>query len=301
MSRAKRWVFTLNNPTPEEVVNLNNLGPQVEYLVFGNEVGENGTPHLQGYVHFKAAVRFTTAKNKLSPRVHLEVARGSPEEAATYCKKDGNFQEYGVLPEGQGKRRDLDAFFDWADEFAIEHGRPATTPEAAKAHPAIITKYPRVLPVARLRFESPSLVEGEPRQWQQDLHDELEGPADDRTVIFYVDPEGGKGKSWFIKWFYSNHRKEAQVLGVGKRDDIAHMVKESKSVFLINVPRGQMEYFQYSVLEMLKDRLVTSPKYNSMVKELHQTPHVVVFSNEAPDLSKMSMDRFVIREIDDSD
>lgn len=82
---------------------------------------------------------------------------------------------------------------------------------------------------------------------------------------------------------------------------MAHMISPSKSVFLINVPRTQMEFLQYSILEMLKDRMVSSPKYNSRMKVLEQVPHVVVFSNEAPDLAKMTMDRYDVREIDISD
>lgn len=293
MSRAKNWVFTLNNYTDEDVAALR--GVRCEYLVFGREVGEDGTPHLQGYVCFQAAVRFTTAKNRINERAHLEVVRGSPEQAATYCKKEGDFEEFGVLPAGQGKRSDLDAFYEWADEFAREKSRPPTTPEIARAHPVVLTRYPRAVSVCRLRFEGPPLVEGEPREWQRELALELEGEPDDRSIIFYVDEEGGKGKSWFVRWWYSQHRARTQVLGVGKRDDLAHMISPHKKYFLFNVGRGQMEFFQYSILEMLKDRLVVSPKYDSKVKELEATPHVIVFCNEVPDNTKLSEDRVIIR------
>jgi len=75
------------------------------------------------------------------------------------------------------------------------------------------------------------------------------------------------------------------------------MVDVRSRIFLVNVPRGQMEYLNYGVLEMLKDRMVLSPKYESSMKILLNCPHVIVFCNEDPDMSKMSADRYVIHEL----
>jgi len=52
--------------------------------VFGKEVGENGTPHLQGYVQLKKKMRMAQVKKFISSRAHLEVSRGSPEQASRY-------------------------------------------------------------------------------------------------------------------------------------------------------------------------------------------------------------------------
>jgi hypothetical protein len=87
------------------------------------------------------------------------------------------------------------------------------------------------------------------------------------------------------------------LLAPGKRDDLAHAIDVSKSVFLFNVPRGSMEFLQYGVLEQLKDRVIFSPKYESTTKVILQKTHVVVFCNEEPDLTKMSADRYVIRNL----
>lgn len=301
MSRAKNWCFTLNNWTEDEAEHLRSVcAPLCSYLVFGREVGANGTRHLQGYVAFNAAVRHTTAKNRLGNRCHIEVTRGTPEQAATYCKKDGDYEEFGELPIlRQGKRSDLDAFFDWAQQRQEETGQPITTPEACREHPSIICRYPHAPSIARLRFDPSPLVAGEPNEWQRELDGRLGGDADDRTILFYVDADGGKGKTWFVQWYMSNHFEDTQVLGVAKRDDLAHMIKINTRVFFFNVARGQMEYLQYSILEMLKDRMVVSPKYHSQTKILLQKPHVVVFSNEAPDETKLSRDRYEIIYLDD--
>lgn len=101
MSQSSRWCFTLNNPTQEEVAPFHLLcddRSKVVYAVFGDEVGENGTPHVQGFVVFKGHKRLSAVK-KLLDRAHWEVARGTSKEAAEYCKKDGKFVEYGECPE----------------------------------------------------------------------------------------------------------------------------------------------------------------------------------------------------------
>lgn len=301
MSRAKNWCFTLNNYTDEEyqaVLDCGNNPRLVEYLVVGKEVGDNGTPHLQGYVVFNAAVRFTTVKNRLgSARLHLEVARGSPQTNKEYCTKDHDFEEFGTLPAvQQGRRTDLERFFEWAAEVGEEKGRPPTTPEAARAYPVILTKHSRIMQVARLRFDRGPLVNGELRQWQSNLDTQLALDAHPRKVRFIIDYEGGKGKSWFVRWYMTQFPETTQLFSVAKRDDIAHAVKENTRVFLFDIPRNQMEFLHQPILEQIKNRLVFSPKYTSMTKILMSTPHVVVFTNEDPDKT-MTRDRYHVTYI----
>lgn len=92
-STKKRWCFTLNNPDGTEVIDKE----QVTYYVIGKEVGESGTPHLQGYVEMKKPVRLS-AMTSLLPRAHWEKAIGTPWQNYMYCTKDGVFHEYGTTP-----------------------------------------------------------------------------------------------------------------------------------------------------------------------------------------------------------
>lgn len=114
---SKHWCFTINNPS------VSDLPPPelLTYIVYGEEVGTDGTPHYQGYVCFINRKRFSTVKNHM-PRAHLERMKGTPFEASEYCKKDGNYHESGELPKGPSLRmkRNWEEAFDLAKEGKFE-------------------------------------------------------------------------------------------------------------------------------------------------------------------------------------
>jgi len=96
------------------------------------------------------------------------------------------------------------------------------------------------------------------------------------------------------RWALSKFPSKVQVLKIGKRDDLAYAIDETKRVFLFDVPREQMQYLQYSILEMLKDRMIFSPKYESGMKILPVSVQVIVFSNEQPNEEALTHDRYEI-------
>jgi len=108
---SKNWVWTLNNQTQTETALLQDydaLKTHVSYIVIGTEVGEEGTPHLQGFVQFFSKKTMQQVKLCLQVnRMHLEVMKGSAIQASDYCKKDGNFLEFGELTK-KGQRKDLE-------------------------------------------------------------------------------------------------------------------------------------------------------------------------------------------------
>lgn len=106
--KYKYWCFTINNYTEEEVERLRTVSGQTSYMVFGREVGDNGTAHLQGYVEFGNRVRLLQLKRLLLERGHYERRRGTSLEASDYCKKDGDYEEFGELSQViAGQRTDL--------------------------------------------------------------------------------------------------------------------------------------------------------------------------------------------------
>lgn len=296
---AKHWIFTLHDYTDVDINRLRSKAESLEYLCYGREIAPTtGRPHLQGYLCAFDRIRFRQVKDITGLRAHVQVARRSPLAASTYAKKGGDFDEFGTLPEGQGNRSDLQLAREWVDDFAHRKGRAPSEREIALANRAVaVTHLKGLARYAQVTAPVPVLREGNLLDWQDVLNQELDEPSDDRKIVFYVDPVGGKGKTFFQQWYLTKFPDKVQILGLAKRDDMAHAVDETKEIFFINVPRGQMEYLQYSILEQLKDRCVFSPKYDSRMKFLARGIHVVVFANETPDESKLSADRWDIREL----
>ena len=114
--KVRGYSYTINNYTETDVNQVLALSKLSSYTVYSYEIGETGTPHIQGYSYFKNPRSFNTIKEAL-PRAHIEVSEGTQAENKIYCigpySKDGkskpynpNHQEIGEIS-GQGKRNDL--------------------------------------------------------------------------------------------------------------------------------------------------------------------------------------------------
>lgn len=103
MQQSKNVCFTLNNYTEED----KNLLKQVKckYICIRYEKGEEGTPHIQGFIQFENKIRLTGLK-KIHKKAHWEFMRGTTDQAINYCKKDGIFEEKGEVTK-MGQRNDI--------------------------------------------------------------------------------------------------------------------------------------------------------------------------------------------------
>ena len=137
-ARVSHICFTLNNPGPGDLAAIQAL-TWVKYGIVGNETGESGTPHLQGYLNLtKRTALATVIRNlraALSKAPHVEPCKGNPEQNIAYCSKDGDFVEWGDKPK-QGKRTDLLAM-----KASIDAGK--TMLEVADEHFVTWAKYHR--------------------------------------------------------------------------------------------------------------------------------------------------------------
>lgn len=136
MARYHNVVFTWNNP--EGHIEFD--PEKMKYLVYQEEVGENGTYHFQGYCEFTNKLSLNPAKALLGgASVHIERRRGSQEQAITYAKKEDTRvdgpHEFGE-PRTQGKRMDLEGFKD-----AVMSG--ARKRDLLDEHVSIIARYPK--------------------------------------------------------------------------------------------------------------------------------------------------------------
>lgn len=101
--KNRKWCFTINNYTEEELNHIKE-GDEYRYVIIGKEVGEGGTPHLQGFIVFNNHRRLNSVKSVVGARAHLEIARGSVEQNVRYCSKEGDYLESGERPASQAEK-----------------------------------------------------------------------------------------------------------------------------------------------------------------------------------------------------
>lgn len=117
-SPSIRWCFTFNNYNDGDVNDISSKVPNLcKRYIIGKEVGESGTPHLQGYVEF---IKKCRPKNLFSEKIHWEKAKGSALDNANYCSKDGNV----ILLRGMPRpviKMEYHILYDWQKEIVDKY------------------------------------------------------------------------------------------------------------------------------------------------------------------------------------
>lgn len=300
---ALRFRAVLNNYTVADDNKLRRIWENKEkyfvtYMLWGYEVGAQGTKHFQAYFIFSRKRSLRQLKRLFGDNWHFNNCDRSHSENYEYCTKDEVFMEFGTLPQDskQGERTDLYEFRDWVQ------AEYRTDKDIAKTYPDIYLKYARSSEMSRVlapppKFHDPS-VEITWREWQVDIIESVRKKEnDDRTIEFYIDEKGGIGKTFLAKYLQDEFTDRVQLLSNGPAKDIAYLLDESKDTFVFNVPKGQMEFISYNVFEGIKDRMVTSTKYQPVVKYFRSKTRVIVFGNEEPDKEKMSEGRIKVTKL----
>jgi len=102
-SQYRSYCFTLNNYEVDKLDSFwqDLVGSGPTHLVWGQEVGASGTPHLQGYIKFKNAKTLGKMR-KLLPKCHITVCKGDAKANYAYCTKDAQ----GIRSHGFPKELD---------------------------------------------------------------------------------------------------------------------------------------------------------------------------------------------------
>lgn len=261
-SRNRNWIWTWNNYTENDMKEVKTWSEaECEQCTIAMEVGEEGTPHLQGCWIFKNARTFASLK-KLWPLMHLEKARNK-KAALEYCRKEdtnvGQLVEKGVCEKV-------------AD------------------------------PLLGLKLHD----------WQQELIDYIATKPDSRTIRWYYDPVGNCGKTSLAKHLCIKHDNEILYLSGGpsaiKYGIMSFLYDKVKGKLVRNdnnlraaifdFTRSQDERVSYQGLEEVKNGIFFNTKYECK-QIVFNCPHVICFANFEPDVEKLSIDRWVIKQISD--
>lgn len=310
--------MTLNNYTDEELQHMRLVtsikDSKIKYIVWIQEVGQEGTPHLQLYAQAYEKLSVAAWHKQLGPRISNIVATENIPSAIQYCKgyKDGipkpgsnldSVEEYGKSPT-QGERSDL---IDAANEV---RKRPLSDImiNGSIHEPAIAKHYTyfkdldqtvckkRAFDAAK-EDHNAYLAIRERQPWEYKLKEVIENDADTRSIHWFYDPIGETGKTVNAKDLYFNHN--AFYCTGGKSADIAHAYNYEPIVVFNLVASADEETMKYlyKVLEEFKDGIFSSGKYMSQTKSF-KIPQVIVFSNICPDQTKMKKNRLTIHHID---
>ncbi|QMW68719.1 replication-associated protein [Crucivirus-224] len=297
--QARNYCWTLNNYTAEELesISLNKF----RYLIYGKEIAPTtGTPHLQGYLESSKPITFMAIKEACPglQRASFFVRKGTRDQARDYCLKDGQTTEYGNWNAGgQGTRTDWQQIWTTIKDGASFHDIASEYPEQAIKYnsgiKACIASADAELGKQKLAQEFASF---KPNKWQHDLLMDIAKKPDHRKVIWIVDTKGGRGKSYLAKHLLAN--MNACYLTNCKTTDAAHAYS-GQNIVVFDYSRSNEDRINYGIIEQIKNGLIFSPKYDSRTK-VHAIPHVVCFSNFAPERSMLSADRWDIRELNDN-
>ena len=142
------------------------------------------------------------------------------------------------------------------------------------------------------------------KDWQREVLDIIKGDPDPRAVNWFWEQKGNVGKSFLCKYIVAKF--EGVLICSGKSADVANQARimmeqgVAPRIVISDIPRTVGDYINYEILEQLKNGNLYSGKYKGG-RLLFRSPHVIVFANREPEYNKMSMDRWNVRNIGESE
>jgi len=155
----------------------------------------------------------------------------------------------------------------------------------------------------RFAFPIKDKLEGIPlRDFQQEIMDILATEPDDRTIYWYWEGRGNVGKTALARHICIKNRDALYL--TGKAADMKYAVFSviesgvNLRIVLLDLTRTTKEFTgsTYQGIEEIKNGIFFNTKYESKMC-IFNPPHVICFANWEPDTSKLSDDRWEVREI----
>lgn len=261
--RCRQWVFTINNYTEMDILNITTQIHSGNYYYFRKEVGSSGTPHLQGFLKFKNGKTMSAIKKILGDRIHLEIMRGRLDQNKTYCdKEDGD--QYGNFPQ---EMLDKPEVFREAEQVIASYDM-------------LYDWQKKVVDVCKVYCD-----------------------ARDRTVHWYWSRAGNLGKSELINYIVDNHkgievggRKRDGLMIFYER----WKARINTNVIMFDLERSKDNHVSYDMIECLKNCRAVSTKFECGMFRFAAV-HVFVFANAPPDMSMLSDHKWDVVNIDRDD
>lgn len=133
------------------------------------------------------------------------------------------------------------------------------------------------------------------KDWQIQINTILDEKPDDRKIYWFYEENGNVGKTTFAKHLCLT--KPNCIYVSGKASDIKCAIAQLKikpEIIIWDIPRSiDDQYISYEAIESIKNGIFFSGKYESGMV-IYNIPHVIIFSNNEPNLTKLSEDRWEI-------
>lgn len=116
---------------------------------------------------------------------------------------------------------------------------------------------------------------------------------DNRTIHWYWEETGGIGKSAFSKYMYVKYG--VTVITSTKSADIVTAIQPDVKMVIFDWPRCTEvgTFCPFNAIEQIKNGFITDSKLKKEARILaFNSPHVIIFANEPPNLHKLSKDRW---------
>lgn len=279
--------FTYNNYADTQTVEdgLQRFGDKLLWFVFQEEIAPTtGTPHCQGVLGFADRTQFSGKKiiDTLNDPHFSLYEVDTPWGAVRYCSREDK-RKPGTEPH--------------------VHGVPPTRGGKGVGEPHQGGIRGLITDEARARLDATIIKPDQLWPWQYGVYRLVRDTMPDtRTIHWYWEPDGNMGKTALTRLLVSEG--DTVFLGGKLSDAMAALrsfiekKKDFPKIGIINIPRDKQNYFSYAMLEVMKDGIAFSGKYDSDYIEF--TPmHVLVFANFEPNVSTapISVDRWSIHRV----